>query len=910
VSAPRPSVVVPDLLQGQWTTALICTFGANLTFFETRLMSQLAQVPLRIILADDQQLTATLGEAARTGQRHRLANKAYVAAPVRHPRAAHGKLMLLLGPTSGRLIVGSGNLGYDGYASPGELWHVFSYSDDQPQHLNEFAAARSFIEGLASRQLLDPPVIELLHTAWGAATWLPQAPTAPATIYSNLDHPLIEQLRDLTPEPVTELIAHAPFHDADCAALQELLTTFEPEQVRLLVTDATSADPAAIKRTLGDDTKRIIELVQVKDEPAAYIHAKWVHLIHPDTETLLTGSANLSRSALLRSSSNGNIEIGVVSTRPAGTFDGLYAHLQRTRVNDVSSLDISYQDSNEDDTDDVASYPVALWSRLDGDTLSITFSDVLPEGTTLSLEDHAGIALVVASTSIDGATVIVKLDKNSADRIADGGRVSIRIDSDDDQLTFTWPYQLSHLRGRLDKAGQRERLPSIGNLPEQDAELYELLRELDQTLIIDRESAWRIAKPGGGREDDDGGEQDSIRLEDLDWDRVRRDPRYSGYFTRGRTAGLPPTDIQVILAAIAGRLGDLGLDTARPDTEDEEDLAHEGDAGLSSESEDTDEELEDELTRRRLPVSTRTRMAFDRFVRRYASALSDSTFIDELGPIPAATNAVVFDHLLSRLLERKGVSPRWAIAAQIATWRFLWGNDNQPAVTEHLDEETGEAVRHVLSDAGARVTTLRGLVASLDYAVENDTMTALRDTARHLLTDAEFGLDAALLSGAAGGYTMASEFLDALSQIAEPITSGEIMEYVLAPYGIPRSSAEWRTEKIRRVGRGKTSGYQATTFVIKAPVEGLAVQRAHEVLERVAVAAYFAHHDTTYVRARFEGNGKAVAYWDEDIESGIVMIDDEIQDLDSFNPPWPDWNVRVDELESELANLSPAEQSA
>lgn len=907
-AAPRPNVVIPELLQGQWTTALICTFGVNLTFFETRLMSQLVQVPLRIILADDQQLASSLGEAARTGQRHRLANKAYVAAPIRHPRAAHGKLMLLLGPASGRLIVGSGNLGYDGYASPGELWHVFAYSDDQPQHLNEFAAARSFIDGLASRQLLDPPVIELLHAALGAATWLPQAPTAPATICSNLDRPLIEQLRDLAPDPVTELVAHAPFHDADCAALKELITTFEPKQVRLLVTDATSADPATINRTLGGDTNRIIELVQVKDEPAAYIHAKWVHLIHPDTETLLTGSANLSRSALLRSSSNGNIEIGVVSTRPAGTFDSLYAHLQRKRVNDVSLLGISYQGSTEDDTDDVASYPVALWSRLDGDALSITFSKVMPGGTTLALEDDAGRALVAVSTSINGTTVIVQVDTESAGLLADGGRVSVRIDSDHDKLSFTWPYQLSHLRGRLDMAGQRKRLPSIGNLPEQDAELYELLQELDQTLIIDRESAWRIAKPGGVRKVEDSG-QESVRWEDLDWERVRRDPRYGGYFTRRHAAGLPPTEIQVILAAIAGRLGDLGLDTARPDTEDEEDLAHEGDTGLSSESEDTDEELEDELTRRRLPVSTRTRMAFDRFVRRYTSALTDSTFINELDPIPAATNAVVFDHLLSRLLERECVSPQWAIDAQIATWRFLWCNDDLSAVTEHLDE-TGEAIRHVLSDTGARITTLRGLVASLDYAVESDTKIALRDMARHLLTDAEFGLDAALLSEAAGGDTMASGFLGALSQIAEPITAGEIMEYVLAPYGIPRSSAEWRTERIRRVGPGKTSGYQSTTFVISTPVEGLSIQRAHEVLQRVAVAAYFARHDTTYVRARFEGNGNAVAYWDKDTRSGVVMIDDQIEDLGSFNSPWPDWRVRVDELEAEFADLGPAEHSA
>ena len=162
---------------------------------------------------------------------------------------------------------------------------------------------------------------------------------------------------------------------------------------------------------------------------------------------------------------------------------------------------------------------------------------------------------------------------------------------------------------------------------------------------------------------------------------------------------------------------------------DEEDLAHEGDAGLSSESEDTDEELEDELTRRRLPISTRTKMAFDRFVRRYASALGDSAFIDELGPIPAVTNAVVFNHLLSRLLERESVSPRWAIDAQIATWRFLWRNEVLPTVAEHPDDET-RAKRFVTCCLmpARELTTLRGLVASLDYVIDDDTMIALRDT--------------------------------------------------------------------------------------------------------------------------------------------------------------------------------------
>ncbi len=46
----------------------------------------------------------------------------------------------------------------------------------------------------------------------------------------------------------------------------------------------------------------------------------------------------------------------------------------------------------------------------------------------------------------------------------------------------------------------------------------------------------------------------------------------------------------------------------------------------------------------------------------------------------------------------------------------------------------------------------------------------------------------------------------------------------------------------------------------------------------VAVAAYYAGHDGAYFRIRFEGNGKAVALWDEDAETGVVMIGDDVQE--------------------------------
>jgi hypothetical protein len=59
---------------------------------------------------------------------------------------------------------------------------------------------------------------------------------------------------------------------------------------------------------------------------------------------------------------------------------------------------------------------------------------------------------------------------------------------------------------------------------------------------------------------------------------------------------------------------------------------------------------------------------------------------------------------------------------------------------------------------------------------------------------------------------------------------------------------------------------------------------AQELLERVAAAAWFARHDTAYVRVRFKENGKAVAYWDADARCGLVGIDEIEEDLESFVP--------------------------
>ncbi len=73
-----------------------------------------------------------------------------------------------------------------------------------------------------------------------------------------------------------------------------------------------------------------------------------------------------------------------------------------------------------------------------------------------------------------------------------------------------------------------------------------------------------------------------------------------------------------------------------------------------------------------------------------------------------------------------------------------------PGITSALDNEAAEVVREVLNDAGARATTLRGIAASFDYVMDDSNAAALRDTARHVVTDEEVSTQSNLLRLPAG----------------------------------------------------------------------------------------------------------------------------------------------------------------
>lgn len=664
----------------------------------------------------------------------------------------------------------------------------------------------------------------------------------------------------------------------------------------MLVSMGTSVDPQKLKRALRTAMASVTELIEVRDFPRTYTHAKWIHAIGPTSEILLAGSANLSRAALLSPASSGNIEVGVIRRGARGEFDSLYSHLNRKSA-DVATLGLRYQAPDSSPAPD-AGYAVLLWSRLDRRVLTLTFDRDVPGDLNLSLSNGER-ELEWTSLGLENTTVVVRLKASSAALVAEGGAIRVRIGGDD--AVDSWPFQLSQLRGRLEKAGRREQLTRITNLPERDAELVQLLQELEQTLIFDPVTTWRVARPEAATPEVDEGE--TIAWGDLDWDRVRRDPRYVGYLARGRTPGHTPTDIQVLLAAIAGRLGDIGIvETGDADEDGESELAREGAPDSSDEIEDREDELEDELTRRSLPVSTRVRMAFNRFIRRYSAAARDDRLVNELGPLVAATNAAIFSNLLGQLLERDLADPAAVIDAQLAVWEVLWGTPGRPSILDRATADERAEIVSRLNDAGTKADCLRAMAETYDWELDRALAAAVGDQVRHLITNPQFGLETGLLETIDPSGELSPVLLANLTEVAAVASRQELDDYVLEPVELTHFSADWEKHEVRRPLPTGTVSLRAEILVVRPTIPDLTTDQAREVLERMAVARYLKGEPGDYLRVRFVGNGADVGIWDEELENGLIVVigNDEVQSAE-FNPPWPTWLERLEELQ-EWAN--------
>lgn len=894
--------ILPAHLKGQWSAAVVVTYSLDLNFFESQLLHQLSEVPLRIVLADAEQLNATLQHALGDGLDLHRANRTYVVSPIRHRAAAHAKAVMLLGPSSGWMALGSGNLNMDGYAGAGELWNAFAYEDARPEHLAEFETARELIDGLGP--IVDEPARLLLERAWGTAPWLGTQPT-PAVVRHNWDVSLFDQLAREVTWPVEIMRIHAPFYDKSLAGLAALLRRFKPRVTEVYTTPDTSVEGTAMDLAVRAASSRARYFaVDVKDHPGTYIHAKWIHLIGKETEALVAGSANISAPALLASGTEGNLELATLRIGARGSFDRLYVPLVTRAVRDPATL--VFKASPSPTAPSAIAAASLLWAELEGVLLTLVFDRALPEGLgRFSIRSPRG-AVAPVSQKILAEKVLLALSDEGGNDIGVGG--FIEVFSGDVSLGVVWPYRLDALNARLNRSDLRDALRTIAELPPTDAALMELLAALEATLVFDYRSAWRVARPTTPPPEGVDSDENVVFLDDLDWERIRRDPRYSAYLARRQHAPAQPSDLQVILAAISGRLGEIGQPPAPDRRDDEEDEAALGKKAPDESGEEQDEgdaDNDDTENARHVPITTRTRMAWDRFIARYVRAIHDERFLTQLGPLPAIQNAIVFSELLSQLLHERLADSLRVIAGQVAIWRHLWGGVDQPGLVASLNQDELAFIEDTLDSTGLREATIRGLADEAYQALGGELRDQVVEQVAALITSETFDLTRQRLTKAVGSAARRVRWIDSLVSLLAPRDAQEVAKFVLDLKVLRHSDAEWAEVGVSRFDpiRKRFDTSAESVLVVHRQVVSPTHDRMAELLARAVAATQLGRFGLDYWRIHFDGKPLHLAYWDGRISRGLTSVgpeDDDDREWGALSPSWPAWWLRLTELNDDV----------
>ena len=904
-----PRIRVPTLFDGNWDSVIISTYGADLAFFERDLWRQIERAKNRIIFADGRQVTRQLLAADATHLRH--VNRTYVLAQLRTMHAAHAKLILLLAEDRALLAVGSGNIGMNGYASQGECFTTYHWSEAEPQHLDAFIAAKDFLEEVLRRGLVDDLIGPRLHQAWQDAPWIYRTDSgAPPPVRHNLDTPLLDQfIAALDGRPVEELTVHAPFYDHQCRALAELIERVAPQKLQVLIQERiTSVDPVRMSAVLDAAACSVDVRTVEAEETGTFLHAKFYVARCATSAVCLQGSPNLSTPALLQVDPTGNIELANLLEGARGDFDHLIADLVVSPDPvDLNALGLSLtkDDDDPEDEDPVLGVRELAWvpPRLIGvfDSEIRTPPDVMV-GDSLIDDVKWHLDEPAAGTTRFTAT----LGETSAAGLARVASVTF-IFATGERTPPSYPYHLNTLIALASGQGRTDLLKQAGDFDLGDEELEQLLTQLDEVLVVDGRSLWKMLKKSVPVPTDDD-ESSPLSYDDLDWDAIQSHPKLAQYRAWDQRGHTDPTGLGILLGSIADRFrAEVDIRSGRgpkpgepPPPEDPlDDLAR----TIEAEDEEAAESEEIETDRRRMNARTRARRQFRSFVKRFINGLTDDEFVRLVGPSVILPSYVVFNHLCWKLAQLDLIDRSFSLHAQIDLWKFFWGDGADPGYLATMSEPEQLAALEILDAHSAEAVMLASLHQAYEIAwQESDSdVVRLRDEWRVMLVHdlGSVGIDsvrdAATVSGAGPKPLSVEEFVEELAGLAEFTTESEATIRVAAVAGCSPGSVTQRRVKVHR---GELGDRSADVFEIEDPTVVLSAALAEDTLAELARL----FPETDYLRIH-HGPSRTVAFADYELDLGLwvsLETDEEVE----LAPPEAasrSWDIAVDRLQAMVA---------
>lgn len=298
--------------------AIVLTYGADLTFFEEAILrSWLGTCREIVILMDAARYADTVRDLAGGVNR---AGVHYLPVPIQltPPYVFHPKMTLLIGERVGRLLIGSGNLTFNGFGHNRETYSCFDWTPEVPEFQSVFVDTWRFLVQIVQRWVFSKRAHEAVNKIAHIAPWLTHESGENALLGTHmlhsLDRPILDQYCSLLEgETIERLTVAAPFLDEEAHALASLQQRLRPKELCLVLqNDRTSGSITSLNQLQqAGASLRIMTL----DTESRYLHAK-IYLAETDTRSvLMTGSANCTNAALMRTPPYGNVEAVIVRSK-------------------------------------------------------------------------------------------------------------------------------------------------------------------------------------------------------------------------------------------------------------------------------------------------------------------------------------------------------------------------------------------------------------------------------------------------------------------------------------------------------------------------------------------------------------------------------------------------------------------
>lgn len=344
---------------GGFTGGVFLTYTLNLTFYEQIIAPALDQAGCAnvLIIADPDGYAGAMEMGAKSINGVGLR---YVCVPLPRSGAGvqHAKVLLMAGPQRGRLLLGSGNLTLHGYGRNLELYSHFEYDAkiDQIEVRYPFQRIWQLISSLDKDGQLSSMASIQLGAIREKAKWLEESSSESDEfqVWKNYNESIWNQLQTWRQNhglisAIESLFVISPYYDSDAGTLLYISNQLLPAEVNLYISPlSTNLDGEQFLQNWKNQSAplRLHGVRAMRTEGSKGIralHAKAIVGREANGVWCITGSANLSRPALMRSwGEGGNLEVVTfIWSTDMGAFDYLLQdpmlEIKRLKVEDITA---------------------------------------------------------------------------------------------------------------------------------------------------------------------------------------------------------------------------------------------------------------------------------------------------------------------------------------------------------------------------------------------------------------------------------------------------------------------------------------------------------------------------------------------------------------------------------------------